>query len=75
MLTAEEMQEMVDSVKRIETCLIGDEAMGQDGLVKSNKDHSIRIKRLEHIVLYIVGAAGGIVVIYHIAMDLWSRVK
>lgn len=67
---AKEIQEIRAAVDRIEACLTDDATMGRIGLVSRVGNHNQRIKRLERIVLYVAGAAGGVIVIYHVVVDL-----
>lgn len=52
--------EIREQLNRIERCLMGDEEMGQFGLVSRVNNHNARIKKLELWVFRIMAAAGGV---------------
>jgi hypothetical protein len=64
------LDEIQDSVKRIETCLLGDEKFGHPGLVHKVTDHDSRIRRLEKWGVYLIGAAGGVTLVWKIFLGL-----
>lgn len=72
-MTDEEKKKMNEQLDRIERCLVGDEEMGQFGLVSRVNNHAGRLKRLERWAVYLVGAGGGIALLFKIAVELWPQ--
>lgn len=72
-MNPEQMEEIRRSVKRIESCLLGDEEIGQFGLVSRVNNHAGRIKRIERSIISVVSGAGVVAVIYKIAVDFWPH--
>ena len=52
-MSADEIQSIRDSLTRIEVAIRGDEGMGSDGIVKTQKSHGKRVTRLERAGIYI----------------------
>ena len=67
------LEEIQCSVKRIETCLLGDEQFGHPGLVHKVSTHEERIRRLEKWSVYLIGAAGGVTLVWKIFLGLTSK--
>lgn len=69
--------EIREQLNRIERCLTGDEAMGQQGLVSRVNNHSTRIKQLELWVFRVAVGTGavtaGIGLVYKVATDWWPH--
>lgn len=56
-MNEENFEQLKKQMDRIERCLIGDENMGQQGLVATTRQHDRRISALERAGLYVGGAA------------------
>lgn len=61
-----------EQLNRIERCLVGDEKMGQRGLVTEMKSHETRITRIEKAGIYLIGAGGMLGLIWRIWSE-WPR--
>lgn len=72
-MTEGELTEIRDAVKRIEAGMFGDDQLDQPGLISRVKNHNVRIKRLERVSIYVSGAAGAVIVIYHVLIDIGLR--
>jgi len=72
-MSDEERRTFKEQLDRIERCLIGDEAMGQNGLVPQVSDHDKRISRIERAGIYIAGVIATVGVIYRVTLDLWPK--
>lgn len=72
-MSDDEKNAMKEQLDRIERCLIGDEPMGQFGLVSRVNNHASRIKRLERWSVYLLGACAALLAVYRIYVDLWPH--
>jgi hypothetical protein len=72
-MTEEQSASLVKSVERIELALLGDEAMGQTGLIKNQKDHAKRITRIESWGTTLITAGGLLTVAYKVIVDWWPK--
>lgn len=70
---ADRLTSMEQTLQEIRTALVGNEAMGQFGLVSRVNNHSSRIKRLERAGMYLLGFGGAISLLYKFAVDWLPR--
>lgn len=69
----DQLTELVNTVKRIEIALVGDEDMGQTGLIKQSRNHHTRIKRLEQWAFSLITAGSLVAIVYKVATDWWPK--
>lgn len=72
-MSDEQNRTIKEQLDRIERCLTGDAAMGQNGLVPQVSDHDKRISRIERAGIYIAGVVATVGLIYRVAIDLWPH--
>ena len=73
-MNEDRLKRIEDTTARIERCLLGDEAMGQFGLVSRVNNHASRIKRLERWALYVFAVSAVLGVVYKIVVDFWPHI-
>ena len=66
----QKLEAMQASLNRIEMCLTGDAKLRQRGLVERVDDHDDRLKRLERWAVTLVGAGGGIALLWEVLTKL-----
>jgi len=71
-MSDDNMREFKEQLNRIERCLIGDEGMGQVGLVKEHRSHAERLDRIERAGIYLAGG-GGILALLWTIWSQWPR--
>ncbi len=64
--------ELKASQIRIETAMIGDDSIGQDGVVPTSRDHEKRITFLERCFTSVAGAVSVTMIYYGLAKDYFG---
>jgi len=68
-MSPEQCKQLVDDMREIKGALIGNDKMGQVGLVQKVENHEKRIGRMERYIVYLSGAAATIGILYTFVKD------
>lgn len=68
-MNEEALEQLNKKMDRIERCLVGDENMGQQGLVAQTRHHERRISALERGAVYM----GGAIAMVGLLWTVWTQ--